>query len=164
MKAVEYPVLINVTWFTPEPSSWHGILNHAGEAAAQLKLLHPSLTFKKTAAYDRVDEAYRGEFNLTLGYQGAGTYDACWLMALSVIEANTTNPTTIRDVLPVIASNYTGTSGPCAIESSYYRAVADYDLYGFFRIGKETQLLKCGSYDDATDSITWDEALTREAK
>jgi ABC-type branched-subunit amino acid transport system substrate-binding protein len=164
MKAVEYPALINVTWFTPEPSSTHGILDYAGEAAAQLKLLHPSLTFKKTAAYDRVDEAYRGEFDLTLGYQGAGTYDACWLMALSVIEANTTDPTTIRDVLPVIASNYTGASGPCAIESSYYRAAADYDLYGFFRIGKEIQCLKCGFYDGATESITWDETLTREAK
>lgn len=153
---------MNVTWFTLNTNfNYHTM---TGKEAARVKLLHPSLTFTKTVVYEIVNEAYEEEFNFTLGYQGAGTYDACWLMALSVIEANTTDPTTIRDVLPVVASGYSGASGPCAIESSYYRAAADYDLYGFFRIGKETQLLKCGYYDGATESITWDEALTREAK
>jgi ABC-type branched-subunit amino acid transport system substrate-binding protein len=161
-KAAKYPALMNVTWFTL--STNFNYYSLTGEEAARVKLFHPNLTFKKTAAYERINDAYREEFNLTLGYQGAGTYDACWLMALSVIEANTTDPTTIRDVLPVIASGHTGASGPCAIESSYYRAVADYDLYGFFRIGKETQRMKCGSYDGATESITWDEVLIREAE
>lgn len=159
MKVSEYPALMNATWFMTEPWSTRGILNYAGETVAQLKLFHPSLTFEETAEYERVNDAYEEEFNQSLGYIGANTYDACWLMALSVIEANTTDAQTIREVLPGIASGYTGASGSCAIESSLYREDVDYDLLGFFRIGEETQHLKCGFYDGATQSITWDEGL-----
>lgn len=159
MKAVEYPALMNVTWFTTEPSSTRGILNFAGEAAEQLKLLHPNLTFEKTAVYERVDKVYREEFNFTLGYHGANTYDACWLMALSVIEADTANSTAIIETLPEVASTYEGATGSCAIDESCYRARADYDVYGFYKVDGETQRLKCGFYDGTTDSITWDETL-----
>lgn len=159
MKAVEYPSLMNVTWFTTESLYTRGILSFAGEIAAQLKLLHLSLTFEKTAIYDRINEACREEFNLPLGFYSANIYDACWLMALSVIEADTVNSTAIIKTLPEVASAYEGATGSCAIDESYYRARAEYDVYGFFKVDGETQRLKCGFYNATTDEITWDKEL-----
>jgi len=160
MKAVEYPALMNVTWFTTEPSSTHCIIDLAGEIAAQLKLIHPSFTFEKTAAFDRIHEAYRNEFNHTLGFYSANIYDGCWLMALSVIEADTVNSTAIIKTLPGVAFTYEGATGSCAIDESYYRARADYDVYGFYKVDGETQRLKCGFYNATKDEITWDKELT----
>lgn len=154
-KVGEYPSLMNVTWFIPEFSSHYYDTMAFEEEAAQLVFLHPSLTFKETAVYDRVNAAHLEEFNLDMGYYSSNIYDACWLMALSVIEAGTSNATAVREAIMMVASNYTGASGSCAIDETYYRAVADYQIWGYFDTEDGVKRLECGLYNSTSKEITW---------
>ncbi len=47
----------------------------------------------------------------SFGTQEAMLYDACWLMALSVIEAGSSDPAAVQLVFPQVAAEYTGVNG-----------------------------------------------------
>jgi ABC-type branched-subunit amino acid transport system substrate-binding protein len=135
-----FPGLHEVTWFgIDETASSQFILERAGEEAAKVKLLSPYVGHANNSLFQKLNEAYHVEFNRTLRYYQANLYDACWIMALSVIEAGTANATEIEDILPAIASRYNGATGRCLLDENRTR-VASYDIWG-------------------TDSVTWDEEL-----
>ena len=48
--------------------------------------------------------------------QGA-TYDAAWCMVLSVLQASSTDPVKVEEVLPDIAESYYGVTGGCTLNS-----------------------------------------------
>ena len=159
-KVSEYPALMNVTWFTPEFTAPFYDTMAFEEEAAQLIFIHPSLTFKETTVYERVNAAHLEEFNLDMGYHSSNLYDACWLMALSVIEAGASNATVVRKAIMMVASNYTGASGSCAIDDTYFRAVADYQIWGYFATEEGLKRLPCGLYNSTSKEITWDPFFT----
>lgn len=48
--------------------------------------------------------------------QGA-TFDAAWYMVLSVLQASSTDPVKVEEVLPDIAESYYGVTGGCTLNS-----------------------------------------------
>jgi len=151
--------LHEVTWFgIDEMTSSQFILEMAGEEAAKLKLLSPYVGHAYNSLFQRLNEAYSGEFNRTLSYYQANLYDACWIMALSVIEASTANATEIEEILPAIASQYNGATGRCLLDENRTR-VASYDIWGYFEVDGEPRNLRCGFYNGTTGTVTWDERL-----
>ena len=85
-------------------------------------------------------------------------------MALSVIEANSTEGVAVYEALPDVAARYSGVAGRCVLDEYGDRIEMDYDVWGYFEVEGETQCLMCGLFNGTIDSITWDEALTREAE
>jgi branched-chain amino acid transport system substrate-binding protein len=152
-----FPGLHEVTWFgIDETASSQFILERAGEEAAKVKLLSPYVGHANNSLFQRLNEAYIGEFNWTLSYYQANLYDACWIMALSVIEAGTANATGIEEILPIVASQYDGATGRCLLDENRTR-VASYNIWGYFEVDGEPRNLRCGFYNATTGEITWDE-------
>ena len=92
-----------------------------------------------------------------LGFIEANVYDGCWIMALSVIDANSTEGVAVCKALPDVAASYSGVTGRCILDEYGDRIEMDYDVWGYFEVEGETQCLICGLFKSATDSVTWDE-------
>ena len=76
-------------------------------------------------------------------YGEAARYDAMWIMAQAVIEANSTNTEDVKKAIPRVCHEYFGVIGNCTLNSLGDRVSADYDVY---RWG-ETQFENIGHYD-----------------
>lgn len=164
-RAGEYPTLLKVAWFSPERlSDPSAVIENASEEAAGVGLIGCRIHIPDNTVHRRVGEAYQEEFGEPLEFIEANIYDGCWIMAQSVIEAGTANGTEVAKVLPEVASSYRGVTGPCSLNEMGERAHVDYDIRGFFEVNGTYQYLKCGFYDGANESITWDEVPTREAE
>ncbi len=83
-----------------------------------------------------------------------------WRSARSVIEAGTSNATALREAIMMVASNYTGAIGSCAIDDTYFRAVADYQIWGYFATEEGLKRPACGLYNSTSKEITWDPFFT----
>jgi branched-chain amino acid transport system substrate-binding protein len=152
-----FPGLHEVTWFgIDEMANSQFILESAGEEAAKVKLLSPYVGHANNSLFQKLNEAFYGEFNWTLSYYQANLYDACWIMALSVIEAGTTNATGIEEILPIVSSQYDGATGRCLLDENRTR-VASYDIWGYFEVDGAPKKLRCGFYNAITGEITWNE-------
>ena len=157
-RAGEYPTLMEVPWFCPERLSDPSVITeNASEAAAGVGLLGCRIHMPDNPVHERIDDAYQAEFGEPLGFIEANVYDGCWIMALSVIDANSTEGVAVCKALPDVAASYSGVTGRCILDEYGDRIEMDYDVWGYFEVEGETQCLICGLFKSATDSVTWDE-------
>jgi ABC-type branched-subunit amino acid transport system substrate-binding protein len=158
----DYPTLMNTTWFSAgDTAKIDKVLETAGEEAAQVILIGPDPATEDTEAYRHVNEAYEASFDKSLGFYEANIYDCCWVMALSVIEAGSTNSTAVMEVILEVAANYTGASGNCHLDTNGDRDAVDYSLLGVFEVEGGYESLVCGTYHHNTEEVEWDEALLK---
>jgi len=152
--------LMNVTWFSVEEMGRSETIRvKADGVAKRVRLLSPDPEAPETEAYRRVSEAYRGAFDEPLGFYDANIYDCCWIMALSVIEADSTDSSKVAEAIPEVASSYTGASGNCHLDPNGDRDAVDYAVWGFFDMDGECRILRCGTYHHDSDDVEWDETL-----
>ena len=78
------------------------------------------------------------------------SYDAVWIIGLSILETQSTDVTKIKAVISDIAENYSGAIGPTILNEAGDLAQANYEVWGI-RDG-EWKLL--GLYTQSTDSIS----------
>lgn len=157
--------LMNVTWFGVESTARSEMIReNASKEAMRVKLISLDVDLPETEVYRWVNEAFGASLNRTLSFYNANIYDGCWIMALSVIEANMTNASAIIDVLPRVALNYTGASGNCHLDENGDRDTMDYALWGYFEVDGECTCLKCGTYHNDSDEVEWDKTIVCEAK
>lgn len=159
-RAGEYPTLLNVAWFSPEclsdPSS---VIENASEAAAGVGLFGCRIHIPDNPVHRRVGDAFQAEFGEPLGFIEANVYDGCWIMALSVIEANSTEGVAVYEVLPDVAARYSGVTGRCNLDEYGDRIEMDYDIWGYFHVDGACESLRCGTYRCESDEIVWDPDL-----
>jgi ABC-type branched-subunit amino acid transport system substrate-binding protein len=161
-RAEGYPTLLKVAWFSPERlSDPSAVIENASEAAAGVGLCGYRIHMPDNPVHRRVDEAFQAEFGEPLEFIEANVYDGCWIMALSVIEANSTEGLAVYEALPDVAASYSGVTGRCLLNEYGDRIEMDYDIWGYFEVEGETQCLICGLYNSTTDYITWDGRLVR---
>ncbi|UCD44182.1 MAG: hypothetical protein JSV27_08575 [Candidatus Bathyarchaeota archaeon] len=154
--AEEYPVLLNVTWFSPEClSDPSPIIKNASEAAVEVGIFACRVHMPDNHIYRRIGEAYREEFGEPLGFIEANVYDGCWIMALSVIEANSTEGVDVCEVLPDVATRYSGVTGRCILDEYGDRIGMNYDIWGYFDVDGACESLRCGTYRYESDEIVW---------
>ena len=77
------------------------------------------------------------------------SYDAVWIVGLSILEAQTTDPRTIRATIPGVASTYGGAIGPAALNEAGDLAQANYEIWGI----RDAQWMMLGKYVQETDSL-----------
>ncbi|MCH6586530.1 MAG: ABC transporter substrate-binding protein [Thaumarchaeota archaeon] len=78
------------------------------------------------------------------------SYDAVWIIGLSILETQSTDVTKIKAVISDIAENYSGAIGPTILNEAGDLAQANYEVWGIR--GGEWVLL--GQYTQSTDSIS----------
>jgi branched-chain amino acid transport system substrate-binding protein len=159
-RAGEYSTLLQVAWFSPDlPSDPSAVMVMAPEAAAAVGLFGYRIHMPDNPVHRRINDAYQAEFGEPLGFIEANLYDGCWIMALSVIEANSTEGVAVYEALPDVAASYSGVAGRCILDEYGDRIEMDYDIWGYFEVDGAYQCIRCGAYNFESDDIRWDESL-----
>ncbi|UCD44184.1 MAG: ABC transporter substrate-binding protein [Candidatus Bathyarchaeota archaeon] len=158
-EATTHPELLSVPWFgSEEIASSARILDEAGDEAVKVMLTSPQVDHvpegDESRVYKRLNASYFDETGYHLGFYTANVYDACWIAALSVIEAGTDNGADVQRVLPYVAAGYTGATGRCLLDENGDRDRMDYSLSGYFEVDGEYRYLRCGKYHHG-GSVEW---------
>jgi ABC-type branched-subunit amino acid transport system substrate-binding protein len=115
---------------------------------ARLRLVSPVEAPLNSSIYQGVDEAYEERFREPLSFYDANIYDACWIMALSIIEVNYTDGEAVRRLLLEVALRYTGASGNCQLDEFGDREACDYALLGYRLIDGEYKETRVGHHHE----------------
>jgi len=133
-QANNYQVLASVEWidYGGMPEDWvieNGFEQRLAEYGFTRLVACPADTDRADVFYQRyLDEV--GELPTPSEVYGeAARYDACWLMALSVLQANSSNPETVKAVLPIVCSSYEGVLGDCSLNEYGDRVSTDYKVF-----------------------------------
>lgn len=162
------PALLStpLPWFGTDGTAQNSLLTNSttGPVVSQVRL--PSTLFglltnntKSLAFYNRIKGTSAGAAILGGGafYTFEG-YDDVWLAALSIISAGKNDGTAIHNVLPSVAANFYGLTGPEALQPSGDRALfpgSGYQIWKVVKSGSAYSWVLAGSWDYNTDSVTW---------
>jgi ABC-type branched-subunit amino acid transport system substrate-binding protein len=153
------PGLMNVTWFGTvylgllPPESYSDL-----DVFSQLTVIQPLIDrspYTDNPVYTALNDAYVAEFARILTRYDGALYDACWIAALSVIEAGSTLNTTLIETIPLIASEYIGATGDCSLDEYGDRAIADFILYEYMEVDEVFKTVETGRYYGALGKIEW---------
>jgi len=158
------PSLLDVPWFGLDGTANTPMeLATASEAAERVILLSPKLRNPESELGRRLNERFLssgmtagvGEENV-VDFTNANIYDCVMLAALAQLRANTTDVATLRETIPMVASAYTGATGPVILDETGDRIGIDYDIWGHATGGAPAIF---GRYDATTETFTWDQVV-----
>ena len=115
---------------------------------------------KSTAFYNRIAGTPDGAKILGGGafYDFEG-YDDVWLAALSIASAGTNDGAKIQSVLPSVAANFYGLTGPEALNAAGDRALfpgSGYQIWKVVSTGSNSWgWILAGQWDYSTNAVTW---------
>ena len=151
--ASQHDILDDVRWFGPGANTKeHRLIDDpiGLEFSTSVQFTTVQFAASKNPIYDKV-QAHLTE---TLGTEPNtfvhSSYDAVWLIGLSMLETQSTDVSTIKAIFPEIAENYSGAIGATKLNEAGDLAQADYEVWGIR--GGEWVLL--GKYTQSDDSIT----------
>ncbi|MEE8383336.1 MAG: ABC transporter substrate-binding protein [Nitrosopumilus sp.] len=151
--ASQHEILDDVRWFGPGANTKeHKLIDDpiGLEFSTNVQFTTVQFAASKNPTYDKVQD----HLTETLGTEPNtfvhSSYDAVWIIGLSILETQSTDVTTIKSVISDIAENYSGAIGPTILNEAGDLAQADYEIWGIR--GGEWVLL--GQYTQSTDSIS----------
>ena len=165
------PQLLNtkLPWFGMDGIAQNGDLSNSSSNvatyAAQVGVYSTlfgvlSNNTKSSAFYSRIAGTSAGAKILAGGafYDFEG-YDDVWLAALSIVSAGANNGQDIQKILPSVASNFYGLTGPEALNAAGDRALfpgSGYQIWKVVATGSSSwEWVLAGQWDYATNSVTW---------
>ncbi|MFH1179578.1 MAG: hypothetical protein V1710_04380 [Candidatus Bathyarchaeota archaeon] len=144
----DYPVTRSVTWYIPEDIIENtNFTDNRKQIAAEVNLTSFHTTISSNTKFDEIKQEYRNRFNEEIGFYDANVYDACWIYALSVINANTSDAEVLKPLISVIAGEYVGLTGRCTLDQYGDRTTATYDIYNYKMVDGESQFIKTDELD-----------------
>ena len=126
----DYPLLHNVTWLHLDAYRYtQNTLSELNDTLLNTRIisLHPVLPVSEKSS--TINEEFDTMFGEELDFFYANVYDSCMLLGLSVIEADSSNSSIVRDVLPAVAGDYSGLTGPCGLDVNGDRRIFKVGLY-----------------------------------
>ena len=155
-QAEEYPNLWSVNWFGSDGTALsRRIRDDASAQADHLKILSPILTPLNNTKYRILNEWFTSEIGYSLQLYSANWYDACWVIALSTIEANSSNALDVKPILPTVAADYEGVTGPIVLNDAGDRDEMNYDIWGYGIVNGTPSHVKYGYYNGTSGEIQW---------
>ena len=86
-------------------------------------------------------------------------YDDVWLAALSIVTSGANDGTKIQAILPSVAANFYGLTGPETLQASGDRALFPGSGYQIWKVvangASSWEWILAGQWDVATNSVTW---------
>jgi branched-chain amino acid transport system substrate-binding protein len=167
ISAQKYASLLNVTWYGTEGSvNLPSVLMRATATAIKVRLIAPSLTKIDTESLTRItslwlasEEYKKAGAPATLSFYDANIYDSIMVAALTLLQSNSTDTTTLEADLPAVAASYNGATGRVFLDDNGDRTGLNYDLWAYLNVNGENMASICGHYDAALDKITWNKFL-----
>ena len=158
--ASQHEILDDVRWFGPGANTKeHKLIDDPIGLEFSTNVQFTTVQFAASKITDTGDvnliyEKVQDHLTETLGTAPnsfvLSSYDAVWIIGLSILETQSTDVTKIKAVISDIAENYSGAIGPTILNDAGDLAQANYEVWGI-RDG-EWKLL--GLYTQSTDSIS----------
>jgi branched-chain amino acid transport system substrate-binding protein len=104
----------------------------------------------KNPTYERVERILTEELGRVPNTFVHSSYDAVWLIGLTMLQTESTDVSKIKEVFPDIAKNYYGSIGSTRLNDAGDLAQADYEIWGI----RDGEWVLVGKYTQATDSVS----------
>jgi ABC-type branched-subunit amino acid transport system substrate-binding protein/cell division protein FtsL len=127
---------------------------HGGSRALLNVLLLSPVPTSTSSKFSEFSREILDNYGFNVSYYGASAYDACWLYALSIMEAGSTNVTMVRRAILNVSDNYIGVSGDCSLNGFGDRVRSDYNIMGFSRVGDN--FIVFGEYNSTQKTVEFD--------
>jgi ABC-type branched-subunit amino acid transport system substrate-binding protein len=156
--ADRHPILGTVSWYdfggiSEEAIVEEGLAPRIAKYGYIQLIMSPSATLVAEEFYKKYEEKV-GPLPIPARMYGeAARYDAMWLMAHAVIEANSTDTEDVKSVLPQVCRVYQGVIGNCTLNEYGDRISADYDVYRWIALEGMPHFMKIGHYDSMTKNL-----------
>jgi len=162
-QASEFPTLYGCKWFGYSGTAIASrILSEAPEEADHLKIFSPVIAPADNQQYQSLYDRYSSVMDRGPNFFEAAFYDACWLYALAVAEADSADAMDVKAQLPLLAARYGGASGEWDLNEDGDRERVNYDIVGCVLEDGDAERVKYGYYDCETGRVVWEVALNRE--
>jgi len=156
-QVINYPTLWSLKWFGSESTARSSLILLSAElAASSLGLFSNLPTGLDSIEFRQLEDRYAAESLYQLDYYAALLYDACWLYALSVLEAGSDKALDVKAVIEDVTSTYEGLSGVCSLDENGDRLRPNYDIWGYDIEDGDGIHVRYGFYDSLTGKVTWD--------
>ena len=162
-QASGFPTLYGCKWFGYSGTALADrILSDAPEEADHLKIFSPIIVPPDTQQYQSLYDRYSSVMDRGPNFFEAAFYDACWLYALTVVEADSADAMEVKAQLLLLASKHEGVSGEMDLNEEGDRESVNFDILGCSLENGEAKRVKYGYYDGKTGQVVWEMALNRE--
>ena len=152
---IHYPNLSNVTWLgaepmviTLDPVGMESIIN-------SIRLITPLIVPFPSERLDSIAEDYQAEIDDVLDFYDASIYDSCMVLGHSVIAAESIYACVVREVLPGVAEDYVGLTGPCGLDVNGDRRLFQMELHELCVEPLRWKLV--GYYDSTNGMVSWED-------
>ena len=147
-EASDHAILSDVRWFGSDANTKQQLLTNdriASDFSTEVEFTSLQFTASKSAIYERV----KADFGSDLGIYAYASYDAVWVIGLTMLDTQSTDALTIKGKLPEIAGTYSGAIGSTRLNAAGDLEQADYDIWGIR--GGDWELL--GKYTESTGRV-----------
>jgi branched-chain amino acid transport system substrate-binding protein len=156
-QAESFPTVYGVKWFGSDGTAL--TQQHVDDAPVQSEHLHiystlaaPAETDKFTTLYDK----YYALVSQPFGYYSACSYDIGWILANTMLEAQSTDALDLIPLQMASSNNQFGSSGWNLLNAAGDRASSNYQIWGFGDVtGEGVDHVVYGMYDAISDSVSW---------
>ena len=155
-QAEDFPTVYSVKWFGSDGTSLtQQFIDDAPTQSAHVRLYStlaaPAETDKFTGLYDR----YFAQVAQPFGYYSACSYDIGWVLADSMLSAQSTDALDLIPLQMTVSNNNFGSSGWNKLNAAGDRAGSNYQIWGYGDIGSGLQNVVYGMYDAIADGVSW---------
>jgi branched-chain amino acid transport system substrate-binding protein len=147
-EAADHAILDDVRWFGSDANTKQQLLTNdriASDFSTEVEFTSLQFTASKSAIYERVKADLGGD----PGIYAYASYDAVWVIGLTMLDTQSTDALTIKGKLPEIAETYSGAIGSTRLNTEGDLEQADYDIWGIR--GGDWELL--GKYTESTGRV-----------
>ena len=166
--ASQHEILDKVRWFGPGANTKeHKLIDDTIGLEFSTNVQFTTVQFAAskitdTGAVNPIYEKVQDHLTETLGTAPnsfvLSSYDAVWIIGLSILETQSTDVTKIKAVISDIAENYSGAIGPIILNEAGDLAQANYEIWGIRLVPHEdterVEWVLLGQYTQSTDSIS----------
>ncbi len=155
--AGESPVLMKVKWFGTDGTAFSTkIAKQVGDIVVKLGGMPHTCYFPpQSPISEEVNRRYRERYGEDMDPYARTSYDAIWVLALTILQVGKYDGEAIAKALPEVAKRYFGVSGWTILDDAGDRAFGDYGIIVLKYEDGRYVWKTIGIYHEITDSITW---------
>ena len=150
--ASEHDALDDVRWFGPGANTKeHKLIDDPIGLDFSTKIQFTTVQFaaSKNPTYEKVQQHLTDTLGTDPNTFVHSSYDAVWIIGLTILETQSTDVSVIKEHLQEIAANYSGAIGSTKLNDAGDLAQADYEIWGI----RGAEWVHLGKYTQSDDSI-----------
>jgi len=157
--ALAYDVLDDITWFGSDGTAQSGAMTDDPDVAAFAGTVdYPCTIFApaKSAKWELVRQNGADVLGRDPDSYSYAIYDIVWAYALSILQADSTGATAVRDAMPGVLEHYYGASGIIELDENGDRKAGNYYIWEIQESDGAYNWELAGTWILVTDTVEWE--------